>query len=181
VPPSLRDPKPFQRSLEEKAKGREKMIKAYTGVVTKYQQADSTIASLYRIAESWDEFVKGVLGVPCPKGLTDEVCGYIKEELEKTAAPAREAAFAAYKACVAKSNELNTFTTFSTKCAKALETIAPDNYPPIIERSINYSQPDRMDSMQSNPLIMKSNGYTPVDPSIAKTEPKRDLDEPEEE
>lgn len=184
VTPNVNNPKPFQNSLEEKAKSREKMVKAYTGIVTKYQQADSTIAALYRIAESWDEFVKGVVSVPCPRGLNDEVCSIIKQSLEEKAAPAREAAFAAYKTCVAKSNELNTFTAYSTKCVKALEVLAPDAYPPIIERSVVYKEPDRVDNMQSNPLIMKNNGYVPLagdrpaEPALARG--NQNDDEPED-
>ncbi len=164
VTPNVNNPAPFQRSLEDKAKAREKMVKAYTSIVTKYQQADSTIAALYRIAESWDEFVKSVVSVPCPRGLNEEVCSIIKQELEAKAAPAREAAFSAYKTCVAKSNELNTFTEFSTKCVKALEVLAPEAYPPIIERSAGYAQPERVDSVQSKPLIMKHNGYATTPP-----------------
>lgn len=190
VPPNVSNPKPFQNSLEEKAKSREKMVKSYTSIVTRYQQADSTIAALYRIAEAWDEFVKGVVSVPCPKGLNEEVCSIIKQSLEEKAAPAREAAFSAYKTCVAKSNELNTFTTYSTKCVKALEQLAPDQYPPIIERSSNYKEPERVDSVRSNPLMMKSNGYVvkengdkPSEPTLARgkdQKKKSSKDEPED-
>ena len=110
--------------------------------------------------------------------------------MEEKASPAREAAFAAYKTCVAKSNELNTFTAYSTKYVKALEVLAPDQYPPIIERSVNYKEPDRVDNVQSNPLIMKNNGYVPKEngtkasePTLARGKEKKqskDTDEPED-
>lgn len=156
--PNLRDPKPFQKSLEEKVKNREKVIKEYTAIVARFQQADSTIASLFRIAESWDDFVNGIVNVPCPRGLTEEVCGLIKQELEQKAGPAREAALAAYKTCVAKSNELNTFTPYSTRCVKALEVLAPEAFPSIIERRVDYVQPERVQNLHSNPLILRHNG-----------------------
>jgi tetratricopeptide (TPR) repeat protein len=163
--PSVQNPKPFQQSVVDKARAREKVIKAYTNVVTKYQQAESTIASLYRIAESWDDFVSGIVSTPCPHGTPQEVCVAIKEELEKMAAPARESAAAAYKTCVAKSNELNTFTSFSTKCVHALEQVQPDAYPPIVEHRIDYTPPEKVQNLQSNGLILQ--GYSPEPAALA--------------
>ncbi|MCK6549127.1 tetratricopeptide repeat protein [Myxococcota bacterium] len=164
VTPNLNNPAPFQRSLEEKAKAREKVVGAYTQVVTKYQQADSTIAALYKIAESWDEFVNALGKVPCPRGITEDVCALIKQDIEQNKlGPAREAAFAAYKTCVSKSNELNVFTPYSTKCVKALETLAPDQYPPIAERRVDYVEPsDRVQGVRSTGLILKHNGFSPM-------------------
>lgn len=175
VTPSLQNPKPFQKSLEDKAKAREKMIAAYTTVVTRYQQADSTIAALFRIAESWDEFVNALSKVPCPRGITEDVCALIKQDIEQNKlGPAREAAFAAYKTCVAKSNELNSFTPYSTRCVKALETLAPEAYPPILERRTDYSEPpERVRNLQSNPLILKANGYGDAPMRSAKEKEKQ--------
>ena len=77
--PNVKNPKPFQQSLADKAKAREKMIKAYTSIVTEYQQAESTVASLFRIAQCWDDFVGALTSVPCPRGVGDEVCQLIKQ------------------------------------------------------------------------------------------------------
>lgn len=156
--PNVNNPKPFQNSIEDKARARQKLIRAYTGIVTRYQQADSTIASLLRIAEAWDDFVSSIVNVPCPHGLSAEVCGPLKQELENMAAPAREAAVAAYKTCVAKSTELNTFTAYSTRCVKALENLAPEAYPPIVEHRVEYTQPDKLQNLQSNGLILRPTG-----------------------
>jgi tetratricopeptide (TPR) repeat protein len=156
--PNVKDPKPFQRSVEDKAKAREKLIKEYTAIVTRYQQADSTIASMYRIAEAWDEFIQAIVGVPCPRGLPQEVCSILKEEFEKMVAQPRESAMAAYKTCVNKSNELNTFTVYSTKCVKALEALAPASYSPIVERQVAYSQSEKMMNLQSNGLMLGGGG-----------------------
>lgn len=157
--PNVRNPTPFQRSLEEKAAARERMIKQYTQVVTEFQQAESTIASLYQIARSFDEFVDTLSKVPCPRGVDEEVCGLVKQGIEEKALPAREAAYKAYKTCVQKSNELNTFTAYSTKCVKALETLAPDDYPPITEMTLDFQSPGRLQSLHSNGLILDYDGY----------------------
>src|SRR5207237_4846832 len=85
-----------------------------------------------------------------------EVCVAIKEELEKMAGPARESAIAAYKTCVGKSNELNTFTSYSTKCVHALEQVQPDAYPPIVERRVEYQPSEKVQNLGSNGLIFRS-------------------------
>lgn len=158
--PSLRNPKPFQRSLQDKAQGRERLVNAYTKIVTEYQQAESTIASLFRIAQAWDEFVTTLTKVPCPSGVPEEACMLIKDGIEQKAGPARDAAYQAYKTCVQKSNELNTFTPYSTKCVKALEQLAPDAYPQIVERSMSYREPTKLRSLESNNLILDYDGYS---------------------
>lgn len=158
--PNLRNAKPFQRSLEDKAKERQKLVNSYTKIVTEYQQAESSIASLFRIAQAWDEFVEALMAVPCPRGLTEDQCLIVKGEIEQKAGPARDAAYQAYQTCVQKSNELNTFTPFSTKCVKALEKLAPDAYPQIVERSMSYTEPTKLQSLDSNNLILDYDGYS---------------------
>lgn len=152
--------KPFQDALADKAKKREQTIQAYTGIVTEYQQAESTIAALFRIAQAWDEFAAALTAVPCPRGVDEEVCGLVKQGIEEKAAPAREAAFAAYKVCVDKSNQLNVFTDFSTQCVKALEKLAPEAYPAVIEMSSDYQSPTRLEGLASEGLILDYDGYS---------------------
>ncbi len=160
--PNLRNPKPFQRSLADKAKERDRVIKRYTSIVTEYQQAESTIASLYRIAQAWDEFVVTLGKVPCPRGVAADVCSLIKQGIEEKAGPAREGAYQAYKTCVAKSNELNVFTKYSTRCVKALETLAPDAYPQITERALDFSGQRPLKAVRPNDLILRYDGYEVV-------------------
>ncbi len=157
--PNLRNPKPFKRSLTEKAKRRQQVIKAYTKIVTRYQQAESTVASLYMIARAWDAFVETLNRVPCPRGVDEEVCGLIKQNIEQQSLPASEAAYQAYKFCVDKSNELNTFTPYSTKCVRALENLAPEAYPQIVEKTVDYRAPARLRSFKPNDLILDYDGY----------------------
>lgn len=157
--PNMRNPKPFQRSMEKKATARQQIIKDYTKIVAEYQQAESTVASLYMIASAWDEFVETLGKVPCPRGVDDEVCSLVKQGIEQKALPAREAAYQAYKVCVDKSNQLNTFTTYSTKCVRALESLAPDAYPQIVERTAGYAGEARLRSLKPNDLILDYDGY----------------------
>ncbi len=183
--PNLKNPTQFKRALADKAQWRERMIKSYTRVVTDYQQAESTIASLYKIAVAWDEFVAKVTSVACPRGIPDEACQIIKQEMDTMAAPAREAAYAAYRTCVGKSNELNTFTNYSTKCVKKLERLAPAEFPPITEKAMEYKAGARLEALEANTLILDYAGYEAVQQQYetvqarnTEQEKKKDPEEP---
>jgi TolA-binding protein len=176
--PNVKKPQEFKRGLEDKAKARQKMIEAYTKIVTEYQQAESTIASLYRIALSWDEFVDKLSAVPCPRGIPEEACAIIKGEIDTMAAPAREAAYAAYQSCVVKSNELNTFTPYSTKCVKALEKLNPAAFPPMQEKSLDYKPGKDMEVLESNPLILEYDGFREAQQAQASVDGKEPKKEP---
>ena len=154
--PNLRRIKLFQKGLDEKAKARETVIKQYTKIVTDYQQAYSSIASLYTIAKAWDYFVESLLKVPCPKGLNTEQCDFFRQGLEEKIAPAQQSAYQAFQTCVKKSQELNTFTTYSTKCVAELEKRAPGEFPPIIEKQLKYTPPKADLVVTPNALILKA-------------------------
>jgi cellulose synthase operon protein C len=184
--PNLKNPTAFKRALTDKAQGRDKMIKSYTRIVTDYQQAESSIASLYRIALAWDEFVAKVVAVGCPRGIPDEACQIIKQEMDTMAAPGREAAYQAYRTCVGKSNELNTFTDFSTKCVHALEQLAPQEFPPVSEKSVDLAaMATEFDTLQSNGLILDVAGMSALkqeyesEPAEKTTKDKPKEKEPE--
>ncbi|MFO0728667.1 MAG: tetratricopeptide repeat protein [Myxococcota bacterium] len=153
--PNLKNPAAFARSVEAKAKGREQIVKAYEEIVTGYQQAYSTIGSLYKIAQSWDNFVATLLAVPCPAGIDEQTCSFVKQGIEEKAAPARDSAKAAYKACVDKSNQLNVFTQYSTECVKVLERIVPDAYPEMVERRVGFGSDEKKVDVKSNSLILR--------------------------
>lgn len=157
--PNMRNPKPFQRSIEKTAAARQDIIKDYTRIVTEYQQAESTVASLFMIASAWDAFVETLEKVPCPRGVDEEICALVKQGIEEKTLPAREAAYLAYKTCVDTSNQLNTFTEYSTKCVRALETLAPDAYPQIVERTVPYAGAATLRSFEPNDLILDYDGY----------------------
>ena len=157
--PNLRNPKPFRQSLAKKASARTRLIKMYTRVVSEFQQADSTVASLYRIARTWDIFVDAIVKLPCPRGLRRDACEDLKTRLEEEASPAREAALQAYQTCVDKSNELNTYTPFSTRCVRALERRAPDRYPKIVEKRLPYDPRPRVERLKGRSLILDYDGF----------------------
>lgn len=145
--PSLRSPRPFQKSLREKARARDRLVKRYTGIVTKYRQAESSIASLYKIAEAWDIFVKDLLRVPCPRGVSREICGEMKGQLQQMSLPAQQSALQAYQACVSESYKLEAFTRYSTRCSRQLERRAPQLVSPLVERVVAM---DRLDSVPAS-------------------------------
>ncbi len=153
VPPSLRRPKPFRRSLQKKAQLRDRVVAEYTRVVGEFQQAESSIASLYQVARTWEIFVESVLDLPCPEGLDDETCGELKARLEQETLPARDAALEAYRTCVERSTKLGTFTPYAQRCVRALETRAPDEYPELLEKTLPFTGGARIAPLEPRLLI----------------------------
>lgn len=153
--PNIKNPTNFKKTLNDKVVAREAIIKDYTAIVTTYQQAYSTVGALYRIAQAWDNFVSNVVAVQCPAGLTEEQCGFFKQEIETMVSPARDSALNAYKTCVDKSNQLNVFTEYSTECVKVLERASPESYPPLLERTIPYKPGEKTLDVRANSIILR--------------------------
>ena len=152
--PRLSNPRAFQRSLKKKIAARDRLIAKYTRVVVRFKQAESTIASLYRIARASDLLVEAVEKLPCPRRLDREACDVFKAKLDEEANPVRQTALEAYQTCVDESNRLNTFTAFSTRCVRSLEQRAPDRYPEIVEKQMRYAAPVRFPSVGGRPLML---------------------------
>jgi hypothetical protein len=86
------------------------------------------------------------------------VCEQLQAKLEERSAPARESALAGYRACVERSNELETFTRFSTRCAKRLEKLAPELAPPLLEKILEPASPPGPAPMDPHLLILDDGG-----------------------
>lgn len=156
--PDLRKPKEFMKDVETMARVREDVIKAYTRIVTEYQQAHSTIGALLKIAEVWDRFAKAMMGVQCPSGLTPEQCDLFKQGFEPQVDPARQGALDAYRVCVGKSSELSVFTKDSATCVKRLEELSPEDFPELLERLVPFTPPPAKLNVVPQPLILKPSG-----------------------
>ena len=96
-----------------------------------------------------------MVAVQCPAGLTEEQCGFFKQEIETMVSPARDSALNAYKTCVDKSNQLNVFTEYSTECVKVLEKASPESYPPLLERTIPYKAGEKTLDVRANSIILR--------------------------
>lgn len=166
--PDLRNPTPFQRSVKAKAAARDRLIRQYTEVVTTYRQAESSIAALNRIANSWTEFVDSLVGVRCPRGLAEEACFLFKNELETMAAPAREAGLEAYGVCVKKSRELGLFTPDSTRCMQELEELGV--FPPMLEKPAALELPEDVRPPKPNGPVLDLPAVVPPlsEPEVAE-------------
>ena len=132
--PSLRNPRPFRISLRAKARARDRLIRRYTAVVTDYKQAEASLAALHHIARAWDDFGRDLAGLPCPRGVSGEVCQELKSQLETLALPVQDSAIEAYSACVKEANVLSTYTAEAQACAARLVELAPDRAPPMPEK-----------------------------------------------
>jgi cellulose synthase operon protein C len=118
--PDLRNPRVFQRSLRAKAQARDRVLQAYTEVVTTYRDPEASIAALAQIAKSWDHFVEAVTSVPCPRGVGAEACGMVEQRLEETVAPARQASLEAYQTCFDRARELRVYGDAARACRDEL-------------------------------------------------------------
>lgn len=78
-----------------------------------------------------------------------------KQGLEEKVEPARQSARKAYEACVAKSNELDVFTEYSSKCVKQLEQLAPEAFPEITEKRVDFSSSGPSLDVAPNDLILR--------------------------
>ncbi len=156
--PNLKKVKEFQGDMASMARVRDDVVKAYTRIVTEYQQAHSTIGALLKIAEAWDFFAKRLAAVPCPSGLTSEQCDLFREGFEREIDPPRQAALQGFRACVAKSSELSVFTRDSATCVKRLEELSPDDFPELVERTVPFTPPQAKLKISPQPLILKPSG-----------------------
>ena len=155
-PLNLKRPKKFQQSMQDKAEKRDKVIASYGKIVTQYKQATATIASLSKIASTWDNFVNALVQVPCPRALTEEQCTFFKEGLQEKTSNARESAYQAYVTCVTKSNELGVFTEESRNCVKALEELDPVAYPKIEEQQLTYDAKKQPLVIEPRPFMFRT-------------------------
>ena len=153
VTPSIRNPTPFRRSLKDKARSRDRLIAKYKKIVEEYKQAESSVASLYQIARSWDIFSGSLMAVPCPRGLTAQLCSDVKKQVQELAAPAHNNAVEAYKVCVLESNKLEVFTDYSQKCLQRLGKFEPSS--DLAEKTLEMKTSFGGESLASQGLIFK--------------------------
>lgn len=152
--PSLRNPKPFQRSLRDLARARDRVIQRYESVVTDYKEAESSLASLYRIARAWDVFGDAIEKLPCPRGTPAEICDTLASRLQELTSPARASATQAYAVCVERSVALKTFTEYADRCARRLEAVAPDRLRPSAEKVVSAPPRATVSPEPSHALIL---------------------------
>lgn len=169
-PLSVRNPTPFKRSVGAKARARDALIEKLARVVTEYREASTSVAALYRIAQTWDGFVDALTSVPCPRGLSEDACFMVKDGIETQAAPAREAALEAFQTCVDKSIELQMYTEDSRRCVAALEArgVLPqltELLPPVAQRP-RFEPPD-----PRGPLLELPAGADEMEPLASEVTP----------
>ncbi|MEM1025048.1 MAG: tetratricopeptide repeat protein [Myxococcota bacterium] len=165
--PDLRRPTVFQRALQVKAQQRDRALEAYTDIVSRYKDPESSIAALAQIAKSWDHFVEAVVSVPCPRGVDQEACVLVKQGLEETVAPARQASLDAYQTCVDRARELQIYGQAAEACRVELQ-----------ERGLSSSidgEPELSIDLSPGPWTPEPHGpmlQLPARPSTAVEAPK---------
>ncbi|RPI03306.1 MAG: outer membrane protein assembly factor BamD [Calditrichaeota bacterium] len=87
---------PFESNLKRKMNAFADVIKQYTES-TKYQIADWTTASMFRIGESFEELVRSLLTAPIPENLTLEQQQLYRQKLAERARPFQEKALETFR------------------------------------------------------------------------------------
>ena len=129
--PDLKNMKKFQKSIQEKAKGRDGIRKFYTDVV-KLKDPEYAIAALYRIGDLNLHYMNSLLAVPAPRELTPDQKQIFKDMLSGKANPIEDEAVGAFKICVAKSQELHVFNQWTQKCLDVLEEKRSEEFPKVV-------------------------------------------------
>jgi len=119
----------FKKRFAEKTKAMEKVYKAYADIVN-IKVAEWAIASLYKIGESYERFIKSFLDMPIPKELkTKQQKDLYKQMIREQTMPLEEKAVAHYQAALSKSSELGVFNTWTVESLKRLNELRPQEYP----------------------------------------------------
>lgn len=142
----------FKKRFAEKTKAMEKVYKAYADIVN-IKVAEWAIASLFKIGEAYERFIKSFLDMPIPKELkTKQQKDLYKQMIREQTMPLEEKAVAHYQAALSKSAELGVFNSWSVASLKRLNELRPQEYPSGDEIK---PQPDNFRQyLQSNPFAM---------------------------
>ncbi|MGC8926437.1 MAG: tetratricopeptide repeat protein [Myxococcota bacterium] len=142
----------FKKRFADKTKAMEKVYKAYADIVN-IKVAEWAIASLYKIGEAYEKFIKGFLEMPIPKELkTKQQKDLYKQMIREQTMPLEEKAVAHYQAALSKSSELGVFNNWSVESLKRLYELRPQEYPSgdeIKPKPDNFRQ-----VLESNPFAM---------------------------
>ncbi|MCX7959085.1 MAG: tetratricopeptide repeat protein, partial [Deltaproteobacteria bacterium] len=142
----------FKKRFAEKTKAMEKVYKAYADIVS-IKVAEWAIASLFKIGEAYEKFIKTFLEMPVPKELkTKQQKDLYKQMIREQTMPLEEKAVAHYQAALSKSSELGVFNSWSVESLKRLYELRPQEYPSGDEIK---PQPDNFRQvLESNPFAM---------------------------
>ncbi|MCX7943852.1 MAG: tetratricopeptide repeat protein [Deltaproteobacteria bacterium] len=142
----------FKKRFSEKTKAMERVYKAYADIVN-IKVAEWAIASLYKIGQAYEEFIKSFLEMPIPKELkTKQQKDLYKQMIREQTMPLEEKAVAHYQAALSKSSELGVFNKWSVESLKRLYELRPQEYPSgdeIKPQADNFRQ-----FLESNPFAM---------------------------
>lgn len=142
----------FKKRFADKTKAMEKVYKAYADIVS-IKVAEWAIASLYKIGEAYERFIKSFLEMPVPKELkTKQQKDLYKQMIREQTMPLEEKAVAYYQAALSKSSELGVFNSWSVASLKRLYELRPQEYPSGDE--IKPTPDNFRQVLESNPFAM---------------------------
>ena len=120
------------QALVAKTKELQEVENEYKGVITKYRQAEWSLAALFRIGALYDDLQKSMIEAPCPSDIRriDEIaCDEYKVVLEDQAFAVEEKAVQAYRTAYERALELKLTNEWTKKTLEALNLLRPAEFP----------------------------------------------------
>lgn len=119
-------------ALLAKTKRLQEVEGEFKSVITKYRQAEWSLAALYRIGALYDDLQKSMIEAPCPADIRriDEIaCDEYKIVLEDQAFAVEEKAVQAYRAAYERALELKLTNKWTKQTLEALNLLRPAEFP----------------------------------------------------
>lgn len=113
--------------LKIKTARTEKLKAAYTEVI-KFGSPTWSAAALCRLGEAYQNFNRGLLEAPMPRGLTPDQEDLYRTTLENQALPLEDKAVEALETAIAKSRDLGVYSDWTTRAQEKLKMYRPDAY-----------------------------------------------------
>ena len=117
------------KELLAKSKKLTEVEKSFRDVITRYKQAEWSLASLFRLGSLYDDLQQTIINAPCPKDIRriDEIaCDEYANVLEDKAFAVEEKAVEAYRTAYERARELKINNQWTRRTLEALNRLRPE-------------------------------------------------------
>ncbi len=105
------------------------------GEVLDIGSPEYSVASLFRLGQSHENFAENLFNLPAPKGSSQVAITQFKSTIDKLAFPLKEEAYKFYETAFKRSKEVETFTAWTRKTYDKMVELAPNQHPEVLEQS----------------------------------------------
>jgi len=127
-----------KKSIESRIQSKQsklvRLAKKYEEVLA-IGSPEYSVASLFRLGQSHENFAQNLFTLPAPKGSSQVEINQFKSTIDKLAFPLKEEAYKFYETSFKRSKEVETFTAWTRKTYDKMVELAPSKHPEVIEQS----------------------------------------------